>query len=279
MDSDTQGWFVSPATENLGRLAANYPGRFGKSILTTNFDPLVEVAIRRAGGAYFRTTLHSDGNLSQTEGTGCHVIHLHGYWYGSDTLHTNRQLAQSRPRLRDSLGQLLRNKLVVVCAYGAWDDAFTVALIEVVGDDTAYPEIIWTFHQDKPHVDEQLSLRLERGIDRGRVNLYAGIDCHTLFPKLYQAWLRLEPEGPTRVVGPYNPVRVSQVLSAELEASHDKQTIVEGDVEDRPPIVEICVGREAELKSLKDSAAKIVFLTGLGGQGKSTLAARYFTEC
>jgi putative protein kinase ArgK-like GTPase of G3E family len=96
---------------------------------------------------------------------------------------------------------------------------------------------------------------------------------------LYQAWLRLEPEGPTRVVGPYNPVRVSQVLSAELEASHDKQTIVEGDVEDRPPIVEICVGREAELKSLKDSAAKIVFLTGLGGQGKSTLAARYFTEC
>jgi tetratricopeptide (TPR) repeat protein len=166
-----------------------------------------------------------------------------------------------------------------VCAYGARDDAFTEALIDVVRDDTAYPEIIWTFHPDNPDVNEQLSLRLERGIDRGRVNLYAGIDCHTLFPKLYQAWLRLEPETPTPMLGQSNPVRVSGALSAELEASRDSQTIVEGDVEDRPPLVEICVGREAELKSLKDSAAKIVFLTGLGGQGKSTLAARYFTEC
>jgi tetratricopeptide (TPR) repeat protein len=279
MEYDTEGWFLSPGTENLGKLAANYPGRFGKSILTTNFDPLVEVALRRAGGAYFRTTLHSDGNVSQTEGTGCHVIHLHGYWYGSDTLHTGRQLTQSRPRLRDSLGQLLRNKLVVVCAYGAWDDAFTEALIDVVRDDTAYPEIIWTFHLDVPDVGEQLSVRLEPGIDRGRVNLYAGIDCHTLFPKLYQAWLRLEPECPTSVVGRSNPVRVGGALSAELEASRDTQTIVEGDVEDRPPLVEICVGREAELKSLKHSPAKIVFLTGLGGQGKSTLAARYFTGC
>lgn len=279
MASDTQGWFLSPATEYLGKLAANYPTRFGKSILTTNFDPLVEVALQRAGGAYIKTTLHSDGNISQTEGTGCHVIHLHGYWYGSDTLHTSRQLTQSRPRLRDSLGQLLRNKLVVVCAYGAWDDAFNEALIDVVRDDTAYPEIIWTFHSEKPHVDEQLSLRLEPGIDRGRVNLYAGIDCHTLFPKLYEAWLRLETITPARVGGQSNPVRVSGALSAELEASRDKQTFVEGDVEDRPPLVEICVGRGAELKGLQDSAAKIVFLTGLGGQGKSTLAAQYFTEC
>ena len=278
MEADSSGWFISPATETLGKLAVNYSERFGKSILTTNFDPLIEVALWRAGGAYFRTTLHSDGNISQTEGTGCHVIHLHGYWYGSDTLHTNRQLTQARPRLRDSLGQLLRNKLVVVCAYGGWDDAFTDALIEVVRDDTAYPEIIWTSHTNKP-IDEQLSIRLERGIDRGRVNLYTGINCHSFFPKLYDAWSRLEPANSSRVGRPSNPVHVSGVLAAQLEAFPYRQTIVEGDVEDRPPIVEICVGREVELKELKDSAAKVVFLTGFGGQGKSTLAARYFSDC
>lgn len=130
MDLDIAGWAISPATTALGNLIAHYPGLFGKSILTTNFDPLLEVAIRRAGGHYFRTSLHADGNLSQTEGTGCHVIHLHGYWYGSDTLHTSRQLSQTRPRLRASLASLLRNKLIVVSAYGGWDDSFTEALME-----------------------------------------------------------------------------------------------------------------------------------------------------
>ena len=93
--------------------------------------------------AISRTMLHADGNLSQTEGTGCHVIHLHGYWYGSDTLHTARQLGQSCPRLKASLSSLLRNKLVVVCAYGGWDDAFTEALMDVVRDDTAHPETLY----------------------------------------------------------------------------------------------------------------------------------------
>jgi hypothetical protein len=168
MDEDTIGWSISPGTEYLGKLAATYPARFGKCILTTNFDPLIEVALLRAGGIHFRTTLYTDGSVAQTVGTGCHVVHLHGYWYGSDTLHTNRQLTQPRPRLRDSLGRLLRHKIVVVCAYGGWDDAFTEALIDVVRDDTAFPEVIWTFHQKNPVLDHRMSSRIEPGIDRGR---------------------------------------------------------------------------------------------------------------
>jgi tetratricopeptide (TPR) repeat protein len=54
--------------------------------------------------------------------------------------------------------------------------------------------------------------------------------------------------------------------------------ILEGDDEDRPPLVEFCVGREAELQRLKDSQAKVAFITGIGGQGKSTLAAQYFAD-
>ena len=192
MEFDMQGWSLNAGTQALGELVALYPDRFGRSLLTTNFDPLLEVSIRRAGGYYFRTTLHADGNLSQTEGTGCHIIHLHGYWFGSDTLHTNRQLSQARPRLRASLSSLLRNKLVVVCGYGGWDDAFTEALMEVVRDDTAYPEIIWTFYPNSPVLDNTLSQRLMPGMDRGRITLYAGIDCNKLFPRLRDNWLALE---------------------------------------------------------------------------------------
>jgi len=167
MDSDIDAWTLSPGTESLGNLVTGYPDRFGKTALTTNFDPLIEVAIRRSKGSFFRTSLHLDGNLSQTEGTGCHVIHLHGYWHGSDTLHTVSQLGQPRPRLRASLGQLLRHKLVVVCAYSGWDDAFTEALMDVVRDDVASPEVIWTFYAASPTVNTRLSEMLARELAGG----------------------------------------------------------------------------------------------------------------
>lgn len=82
IDNDKQGWAIGPGTENLGRLAVGYPERFGHWILTTNFDSLIEVAIRRSGGSHLKTVLPTDGDFTLTEGIGCHVIRLHGYWFG-----------------------------------------------------------------------------------------------------------------------------------------------------------------------------------------------------
>jgi tetratricopeptide (TPR) repeat protein len=278
MEFDTHGWALAPGIGALGRLIVDYPDRFGRSVLTTNFDPLLEIAIRHAGGVYFRTTLHADGNLSQTEGTGCHVIHLHGYWYGSDTLHTPQQLSQPRPRLRASLSSLLRNKLVIACGYGGWDDAFTEALMEVVRDDTAYPEIIWTFYENQPVLLDTLSERLSPGIDRGRITLYSGIDCNLFFPGLYDVWSRLDPCLKGSAPARSNPVHVTDALANELIAKPAATTILEGDDEDRPPLIDICVGRDNELGMLRESEAKTIFITGFGGQGKSTLAAKYYSE-
>jgi hypothetical protein len=156
LEYDSQ-WSVNPGTESIGKLVTHYPTRFGRTLLTTNFDPLLEVAIRKAGGQFFKTFLHADGDLSHTEGPGCHVVHLHGYWYGSDTLHTSRQLQQSRPHLRASLATLLRNKLLVICGYSGWDDVFTDAVMDTLRDDSANPEILWAFHHENP------TLRSESG--------------------------------------------------------------------------------------------------------------------
>jgi hypothetical protein len=284
LEHDISNWSLPPGVESLGGLIVGYQDRFGRSILTTNFDPLIEVAIRRAGGNYFRTTLHSDGNFSNTEGNGCHIVHLHGYWYGSDTLHTARQLGQPRPHLRDSLTALLRNKLVVVCGYGGWDDSFTEAMMGVVRDETAFPEILWTFYGREPKLNGRLADRLAPGIDRGRVNLYAGIDCHRVFPQLHEIWLTSEPPTAPLSRAVSNPVHASEdalkrVETLILGVRNSGNVVLEGDDEDRPPVVDICVGREQELEQIKNSQARVVFLTGLGGQGKSTLAARYFADC
>jgi len=109
LDLDTQGWHLNNGASYLGKLVVDYPERFGKAVLTTNFDPLIEVAIRRAGGACYKTTIQADGNIVQTEGIGCcNVVHLHGYWLGSDTLHTGQQLASPRPHLKDSLSRMMK---------------------------------------------------------------------------------------------------------------------------------------------------------------------------
>lgn len=89
----------------------------------------------------------------------------------------------------------------------------------------------------------------------------------------------MESEKPLFQLPVSNPVKVSKAFEEETARRGVLYKIAEGDEEDRPPVVEICVGRDNELKQLQSSGAKVIFLTGAGGQGKSTLAAKYFTDC
>ena len=272
-DTDTAGWTLTPGAAALGELAAKYPDRFGRTILTTNFDPLIGVAIAAAGGTSFRTVLHRDGNLGQTDGVGSHVVHLHGYWYGSDTLHTPRQLSQARPQLRASLAHLIRDRTVVVMAYGGWDDAFTQALMDVVLDDNAFPEIIWCSREDPPKVRTRLLETLLPGINRGRVSLYGGINCHNFIPSLVALWAKRESPAFTR-----RPAKVEPDLSIPRTGYSRPQVrpyLINTD-EDRPPVVEFYVGRRRDLAELETASFRIAFITGIGGQGKSALAASFF---
>lgn len=190
LEQDLLGWSLSPGVEYLGRLAASFPRSIGHAVLTSNFDPLIEISIQRAGGACWRTAPQGDGNLLQTRGRGCHVVHVHGYWYDADTLHLPTQLKAERPQLRASLRRLFGDTTLVVVAYGGWDDVFSRALIDVVTDGGAFPEVIWTFHETDTskilHRHARLLERLQPGLERGgRVTLYRGVDCHALFPRLW----------------------------------------------------------------------------------------------
>lgn len=284
-ESDIAGWFLNPGVSALGELMAGYPERFGKIVLTTNFDPLIGISIAAAGGISFRTFLHGDGNLAHTQGDGAHIVHLHGYWFGSDTLHTGRQLGQQRPQLRSSLAHLLRNKIVVIMAYGGWDDVFTKTLVDVVIDDNAYPEIIWCFRDTSPSMRPKLFELLKPGIDRGRVSLYAGIDCHSFLPQLYDSWLSIEGKSPRRrqpqlSVEAFDSSVIDQPdtgASIEAEKKHTSKFLCSLE-EDRPPVIDFLVGRDADLKDLEAKSYRVAFVTGIGGQGKSALVSKFFSS-
>ncbi|TNB48052.1 hypothetical protein FF124_10755 [Martelella lutilitoris] len=270
LEKNTSAWHLTPGVKSLGELCSKAPEIFGKKIITSNFDPLIEVSIESASGKAWRTVLFTDGDPLRSEASGCHVIHIHGFWVGSDCLHTGTQLSQKRPSLKNSILTLMKDKIVVVLAYGGWRDIFTDSLRALVANASEFPEIIWTFYSDTPEIDEETLNFLQPGLDRGRVSLYRGIDCHRILPRLSAFW---SEQKSTKDDDSPKDVEPEPSTPPELPILKLPQF-----GSDRPPSIDHWVGREDEIGTLHRSTAKVVSITGLGGEGKSVLAAHYLSD-
>lgn len=273
-ERQVKNWNLLKGVEALGSLYVNYPDSFVGPILTTNFDPLVEISIRRSNGIPQSVFLTSDGSFDNiiSEITR-HVVHLHGYWYGSDTLHTIDQITRNRPKTKGCLRKLLKDTTLVVCGYGGWDDVFTKTLIELVNESGNDFNIIWTFFESsEKEIKEKHQKFLEKceSAIGQRLVLYKGIDCNSFFPKL------LNSLNEDTLIDENNKNKINYVLkSTFVEPSRGKIGAFQCDV---PPNIRNWVGRQTELENIGNENFKVVFLTGFGGQGKSTLAAEYIRQ-
>ena len=285
LENEPNAWMLPRAVDLLGSLLVTYADPFGSAVLTTNFDPLIEIGILRHRGKRYRSVLPNDGSLEQTVSEGTHVIHLHGFWSGYDTLHTPQQLGHSRPKLQRSLARVLEASTLVVLGYGGWDDIITKTLMELVYDPMSTPEILWAFHENDESIiessNEKLIKSLLPGIQRGRVLLYRGVDCCSLLSKISDD---LEPKYPSRIdpstdrhvtaVVEETPTRSSGPRHVRIAIDFASPTHASAEP-DSPLVVEPWIGREQELSILSTSNTPVVFVTGLGGQGKSALAGRF----
>ena len=262
LEGEVNAWVLPRAADLFGSLLVTVSDTFGGAVLTTNFDPLIEVSILKHHGRFYRTVLHDDGKLGQTIADGTHVVHLHGYWWGYDTLHMPQQLNHSRPQLRQSLARVVEASTLVVIGYGGWDDVVTRTLVDLLSDSTRTPEIMWAFYGDDPTTIEasnrQLLAALAPGIGRGRVSLYRGIDCCTVLSEIHE---RVKPRHPSSDLTKWR--RMQRQVKAES---------------DSPLFVDPWVGREQELNILTSSVAQVAFVTGLGGQGKSALVGHFLQQ-
>lgn len=263
IELDSGGWFLRPAVEAAGQLVARYPGSFNAPILTSNFDPLLEVSLRRAGAPPTSIFLTADGQFSNVLAPGSPmVVHFHGYWRGGDTLHTPGQLTRNRPQLKGCLRSLLRETTLIVMAYGGWSDVFTRTLIDVISEQTDVLNVLWTFHPDNEEAilaqNGPLIEKLEP-LAGQRVVFYKGVDCHIFLPRLLD---RMATES---MAGPVPRVAARIVPKPILIAAGS----------DHPPQPTEWVGRETQLRELLSCSARVIAITGIGGNGKSTLAAKY----
>lgn len=223
LEGDVEGWHLPPATEALGRVIARLPAAARPIVLTSNFDPLIAVSVRRAGGRAYTTALQADGSLARVDSQGCLIVHVHGDWFRTDSLHSPAQLGQDRPKLTASLAHLVGARTLVVLGYSGWDDVFTRSLISAIRNGLAPIEVAWTFYpadeaaivRDSAHLLEML----RPGVEFGRVALYKGIDAHTFLPRL-AARLVGSPAGEPAYALSQRQAQIQQTV-AVVAASED----------------------------------------------------------
>ena len=263
LEGEVDAWVLPRPVDLLGNLLVTCSNTFGSAVLTTNFDPLIEVSVSKHGGRCYRTVLYNDGKLGQTVAEGTHIVHLHGYWHGYDTLHTQQQLGQPRPQLGRSLARVVEASTLVVIGYGGWDDVITQTLVDLLSDSESKAEILWAFHEKDTASIEASNRRLldvlQPGIGQGRALLYRDIDCLSVLSEVNEKLKPSSSAAPDPARGP----RMIQPASADS---------------DRPLFVDPWVGRDHELSILASSSRPVAFVTGLGGQGKSALAGRFLQQ-
>lgn len=282
-------WNIPSGTASLGEMVAGGNERFLGPVLTTNFDPLISLAVRSVGGRSGRRVLTADGTIPGSAEDGiCTVVHLHGFWLDSDTLHTQAQLTNPRPKLTKSLQRLLQGRTLIVAAYGGWDDVFTHALVDLMNDEQAPLDVIWCFYEDNAgqvlERHEKLIKAVEPAIVMNRFRAFGGIDCHTIFGEVLSTLQRMSPAAviPSSVsplagwelldatyLGGLSPLRPEEVVRYFDGATPTWRHAACPEIPSRTDVGEI-TRRLAEVRSV-NGGCSLQLIRAAGGEGKSTL--------
>lgn len=189
-EQDLDSWNIHPSLDALAHLIRDLPDRFHPLVLTTNFDPLIEIALRKAGLRVVSFSAERDGFSRQSDAQGVIVYHLHGSWRGTRMLSTGGELARDRKSVKRELADLMREHWIVTMAYSGWNDIFMKELLPMIRHELGQESnVVWTTYGGRlPETlpDDVRTLIEEDGV-------FHGIDCRDFLPALRQEWEELRP--------------------------------------------------------------------------------------
>lgn len=190
----SQDWHLTEGLTLLTEILRNHGGKVHRCLLTTNLDPLVEVALRRARLPFYESYgvsgLTASINALRPEPVQWTVVQLHGNCHSS-SLHSPALFGQPQDEVEEWLAEQLRGSYLLVLGYSGWDGLIQRTLLRHFGRDAEEKqdhgvEILWAVYEsllEHPHVDPELADFFERYRDRG-VTAYYGIDRDRLFRTL-----------------------------------------------------------------------------------------------
>ncbi|WP_433059715.1 SIR2 family protein [Dactylosporangium sp. CS-033363] len=182
VENSLDWWEVPAGVRAVGRLLAGRPDEFGNSILTTNFDPLFEVAVRQTGRQALSVPVAPNGRPDRRpEGEGAvQVFHLHGFWrpvseeVRSPLLHDPAPDATATEAHARALAELVTGDVVLVVGYSGWDDVVTGALRAVAASRPV--RVLWALHDAAPlRLPDRLAGLVEFFTDVHGDDLFTGL--------------------------------------------------------------------------------------------------------
>ncbi|QES07286.1 SIR2 family protein [Streptomyces venezuelae] len=257
----TGNWRIPRGYRQFAKFFASLNGRMRGPIITTNFDPLIELALGQAGVPAVPIPIPTDTTptLQQLkEAIAQPVLHIHGYWTGRATSNVPTRITSDRPGLDDVLRKLLTNAVVLVVGYSGWLDGFMKSLSSTVLDkaDLLEAEVLWAAYEtDAAAVT---SGAIGRFVGAPGFTLYLGVDGHELFTDQLD---RDETET-EETSSPFGYSRVPRTLVDS--ASYQPGAFAEGT---QPVWADAAPGRWPVLSSTALLEQKVVERLRVGGGG------------
>ncbi|MCU6213090.1 SIR2 family protein [Morganella morganii] len=182
IEKSTDKSYIPPSVKGLAKLIEI--GKI-KTILTTNFDTLIEEELDNLKVIHNSISIVSDSPILKNSNELPTIIHLHGKWDQGDTMHTENQLSHNRERIQNSIRNIISSENVYIMAYGGWEDSFTRTLASIVHDNDVNYEISWCFFKSNSESldreNRELFTKLAPATERGRVKFFKGINCQVIF--------------------------------------------------------------------------------------------------
>jgi hypothetical protein len=129
----------------LASILAAQPGRtrpgplfyskaaFSRLIVTTNFDPFLQVALQRVNQLYLmHDTPHLgiDADFAGDETDAIQIVYLHGSIHRRSQTATEAEITELKTLNSGPLAHAFRSRGVIVLGYAGWDDGIVKALID-----------------------------------------------------------------------------------------------------------------------------------------------------
>ncbi len=188
VENDIHSWPLSSGLKAIGALLFHQPGRLGYRILTTSFDPLLEIAIRAAGGRAESVPLGVDGSfqaMSNHDPT-IGVYHLHGFWRPTVGGDAEALLLDPPQTGGDALWRAIANLIHgdTVCVLGTSDWAGTITRsLAMAARERPGLRVLWSLHHDGDEEAHRLRRDL-RTFFGDSAELFVGVDADDLVSRL-----------------------------------------------------------------------------------------------